>query len=293
MFPQGAEPALALLVALGGLEVGVAMPTQIAIVQLVRTALTQGAATFASALASLPSPSPSLIVVSFALGLAVLSLSGGWIRTALTLARGESPGPDTWLRGIRGAPRVLAWSGTTLGAMGAITLTMGQVALFAVHRGLVAARSGAVIGPSLLGIAGVGLWSLVLGAAVYYLASSCLGAVVAIAEPRTPFWSLFGRGTRVFLAGGGWQGLRDLAIVLGGWFILKAGLAQFLVPFRTVAPGWPAELFGVSAALVATSMALGNALLVVLVAVMGAIVYERGRLVMASTARQMQPGDPG
>ncbi len=271
--PPGSDPGLALLVALSGILIGLAMPTQIAMINLVRILVGDGAPALVSALQAFPRPSPQLFGVAAGLVIAVVALSGGWINAALAVARGEEVAATTWHDGLARTWRILAWNVVIIGWLCLIGLLGGEVGYLAITSGLSASRSGELIIPSLMGIGGLALWAFTLGAAVCYLAVSCLGAIVAVAEPATGFWTLFSRAPRLFMAGAGWRGVQEVVGLLAGWWTVKATCTQLLVPLWIPAYGAQSMTYGIAGALLQAGLALGDGVVLVVFVLMGAVVY--------------------
>ncbi len=284
LLPPGSELALGLLVAIGGFEVGLGTPTQEGLAEQVRVLFTQGPAAFASGLLGLGSPQPLAVAVWAGLAAAVLVLAGGWINVAVTIARqheivAATPAPvdaAVWSAGLASSGRVLGWNAVTLAWILGLGVLIGQTGLFVLRTGIAAAATGAVVMPSLIGIGTAALWSFTVAAAVYYLAVALLGAIVAVAEPQTRFLSLFARAPKVFMAGGGWRGAGELAVLVVSWVAAKGLLAQLLVPAAASHLGLGADVYGVGAALLAAGLAVADGLMLLLVILLGAVIYARG-----------------
>lgn len=272
--PPGSEIGLGVLLALAGLLVGLAMPTHVAIVKVVRVLVSDGAGAFVSALKAVPPPSLGLAAVAIGLVVLTLGLSGGWINAALATAREEPVPDDAWSRGVRGAGRIFGWNLVLVGWLALVGLVGGEFGYLAIRAGLAASEGGDLLMRSLMGIGGLALWAFTLGAAVYYLAVSCLGAIVAIAEPGTPFWTLFFRAPRLFWASAGWRGIQELAGLLAGWWVLKALANQLMVPLGPLASSGHAVGYGIAGAVFKAGLVLGDGIVLLLVIVMGAIAYE-------------------
>lgn len=272
--PPGSEVGLGALIGLAGLLVGLAMPTHVAIVKLIRLLFSDGAGAFVSALQAIPPPSVGLAIVAAALVITTVGLSGGWINAALAVARGEPVADDAWIGGVRRAGRIFGWNVVLIGWLGLLAMVGGQFGYLVIRSGLAASRGGDLLMPSLLGIGGLALWALTLGTAIYYLAISCLGAIVAVAEPRTPFWALFSRAPRLFWASAGWRGIGELAGLLATWWALKAVGNQLVVPLAPLNDGGQSIGYGVAGALFKAGLALGDGIVLLLVIVMGAIAYN-------------------
>jgi hypothetical protein len=272
--PPGSEVALALLIGMTGLLIGLAMPTQIATINLFRVLVSDGATAFISALQAFPRPTPALVSLAVGIVLACVAFSGGWIRSALALVRGEDVTEATWKGGQREVGRIFGWNLVIIAWLVLVGLMGGEVGYLAIKSGLSASRGGEILAPSLIGIGGLAMWAFTLGAAVYYLAVSCLGAIVAVAEPRTAFWNLFRRAPTLFMNDIGWGGLGQFVAVLAGWWTAKVVMTQFLLPFWPVPFGGPTWVFGVAGALLQAGLALGDGMILLLVVLMGAVVYE-------------------
>lgn len=276
--------ALGLLIALGGLEVGLAAPTQEGLAEQVRVLFTQGVAAFASGLLGLGSPQPLAVLVWAGLAVSVLVLAGGWINVAVTIARQHrspatppSPVDDAvWSVGLSRSGRVLGWNAVTLAWILGLGVAIGQTGLFVLRTGIAAASTGAIVMPSLIGIGTAALWAFIVGAAVYYLAVALLGAIVAVAEPQIRFLSLFSRAPKIFMAGGGWRGAGELAALVICWGASKALLAQLLVPASGTDLGLGASVYGVGAALLSAGLAVADGLMLLLILLLGAVMYARG-----------------
>lgn len=279
--PPGSEAAIGALVALGGWAVGLALPTQISLARLARVLVTQGPAAFDSALDAVRPPGVLAIEVWLALAVVTMVFASGWIQTALALAADRPVDDSTWIRGLAGAGRTLAWNAASLVWIAGLGVLIAQVGFFAIRTGLAEAATGALIMPSLIGIGTAAVWSFVVGAGVYYLAVCMLGAVVAVAEPNAPLLSLFGRAPRVFVRGGGWQGVRDVVLLLGGWALIRCALGQLLVPVVALHFGTQALVFGVAGALLAGALAVGDAIVLLLILLLGTVVYQRGAAALA------------
>ncbi len=283
--PPGSEAGLALLLALAGILVGLAMPTQIAMIRLGRVMVSDGAGAFFSALQAIPRPGFGLAAVAAALVVGTVGLSGGWINATLFAVRGEVVSERAWPDGVRRAARVFSWNLVLVCWLGLVGLIGGEFGYLAITSGLTASHGGDLLMPSLMGIGGLALWAFTLGAAVYYLAISCLGAIVAVAEPGTGFWTLFLRAPRLFVAAAGWRGIRELVGLLAGWWTIKALCTQLMVPFGPVSVGEQGIAYGVAGALLQAGLTLGDGLVLLLAIAMGAIAYQEAssRLELAAS----------
>ncbi|MBM3268843.1 MAG: hypothetical protein FJZ01_14480 [Candidatus Sericytochromatia bacterium] len=271
--PPGSEAGVALLVALTGMLIGLAMPAQIATIRLLRVLVGDGAGALVSTLQAFPRPTPQLLVVAAGLLVAIVVLAAGWINVALAAARGDTPDETTWRAGLSGAGRIVGWNLVIIGWLGLVGILGGEMGYLAIKSGLSASRSGEVIIPSLMGIAGLALWAFTLGAALSYLAVSCLGAIVAVAEPQTGFWSLFSRAPRLFMAGAGWRGFQELVVLLAAWWTVKAACTQLLVPLWPPAFGVQSATYGIAGALLQAGLALGDGIVLLISVLMGAVIY--------------------
>lgn len=276
LMPPGTEAALGVVIGLAGLLVGMAMPTHLAIVGLVRTLFSEGATSFVSSLQGIPRPSFLIFFMECGMTLAVLLLSVGWIRSSLAIARGQAISNETWSAGLRSTIRLLSWNFVLFSLVCGIGYLGGRVGYQAITSGLLARHGGDFLIPSLMGIGGLALWSFTLGATLYILAVSCLGAVVAVAEPKTPLYALFYRAPRIFYAATGWRGLREIALLLMTWWFAKGLFSQLLLPMAPLSVRGQSMVFGVAGALFQAGMTIGDGLVLLVVIVAGAIMYVEG-----------------
>ncbi|MBI6546765.1 MAG: hypothetical protein HY692_08220 [Cyanobacteria bacterium NC_groundwater_1444_Ag_S-0.65um_54_12] len=277
LVPPRSEVAVGLIASLGGWQVGLGIPTQVAVVRSMRVLFQEGPPAFLAALRTIPLPGLPALLVSLALMLAMIGLSGGWIATALALVAKKPINDQTWPGGLSCGKRILEWNIALLIWLALIGLFGCQLGLLVIRSGLVASPATSFLAiPSLLSFGGIVIWTLLLSFATYYLAISCIGTVVVVAEPQRKFWSLFGRVPRVFLATASWQGLGELLLLLIAWWCLKTAGSQLLLPFGPIGMGSPALAYSVIGMIFWSGLAVGDALFIMLVIMMAAITYYQG-----------------
>ncbi|MGE5707461.1 MAG: hypothetical protein ACM3YO_03940, partial [Bacteroidota bacterium] len=207
-----------------------------------------------------PDPEPLAVASVLLLCLALHGSLGGWVMVAARVAARQPVEEKTWLGGILENGRmlsffllssmfILAWvlAGGGLGAW----LVKGAFARLSLHA-LSAVATG-FLGLLLLAGTFVG--------ALYGTVTAIMGAFLAIAEPQTPFFKLYGRARALF--GEGWDALGWIFVFACLWGALKFLLSYLLLP-------WP-----IAGAWMMGCYAFGDGLLMLFGVLLIAVIYDR------------------
>lgn len=272
--PPGSQWCLGLLIALAGWETGLNASSNIADVLLVGNfverlfhgeAIASAATGLFQGLMVGPDPEPLAVALTLLLGVALLGSLGGWIMVAARVAAGQPVEEKTWLRGILENGRMVSFF--LLSAMFILAWVLAGGGLGAwLMKGVFARLSLRAVSVSAIGMGFFGL--LLLAAtfvgALYGTVTAIMGAFLAIAEPQTPFFKLYGRGRSLFLSGDGWDSLGWIFVFACFWGALKLLLSYWLLPWP-IAGAWTMGCY-----------AFGDGLLMLFSILAIAVIYVRG-----------------
>lgn len=233
VLPPGSQWALGLLLALGGWQVGLNAPYAISDVLLIGGAVTRilSGEMLGTALPSLlqgfiygEDPSLGASVTTLALLALLLLTLGGWAMAALRVTSGSAVDDQTFEQGLGANWRMMTYyalMGLVLGVVVASGCSMGVFFLREALWGL----------PAPFAFWGYGLLALTGLFGVWFGATMLMGGFVAIAEPKTPFFSLYSKGLSIFQRGHGASTLCGLVLLGLLWDGLKWGISYALLPW--------------------------------------------------------------
>lgn len=266
--PPGSQWALGGLLALGGWQVGLNAHYAIGDVVLIGGAVTRilSGEALGTALPSLlqgflygEDPSLGASVTTLALLALLLLTLGGWAMAALRITSGTAVEDRTFEQGLSSNWRMMTYyalMGLVLGVVVASGCSMGVFFLKESLWGLPAPF--ALWGYALLALTGLfGVW---------FGATMLMGGFVAIAEPKTPFFSLYSKGLAIFQRANGASTLCGLLLLGLLWEGLKLLFSYALLP-------WP--IFG---ALMLGLQALGDGVFLLYSLLALGYVYTTGAL---------------
>ncbi len=288
LHPPGSSAYLALILAIGGFEVGFNSPGLVAETLAVRLAFMDGPGAFLGALRALPDPSRHAIATTVMLALACLFTLGGWIHVGLTVVRGQEPTPETWHQGLARSGRALAWMGLVVGI-----LALGLGAVSVLTLGIVRAYLNGTLGEgsrALYLLAGSILaFFLSAMAALHVLGTTYLLGIVAVAEPQTRFLEIPRRSRQIFVAARGERFMARAVAAIFGWVVFKAAMMQVTIPFVAL-PSALVRAYSVFGSVTAGALMLGDGVLWLVLILLASGFYQEG--VERLAAQQVAVVDP-